>query len=221
MKVCTDSCLFGAWIAQYLSEKNTASMQVLDIGTGTGLLSLMVAQNVEMAVINAVEIDNNAAKQATENFAASPWKNRLHLINGDVKNMNGANQYDAIISNPPFYENDVKSMEKGRNLAFHSEALTISNLISVVEKLLKPEGIFAVLIPMHRKGELAGALVKKGFFLQEQILVRQTENHAYFRAFMVFSQSEDPTITSELCIKQNGAYSPEFVALLKNYYLIF
>ena len=150
MKVCTDACLFGAWIVQYISTKKLATDRVLDIGAGTGLLSLILAQKTEAAQMDAIEIDSLAAQQAVQNFALSPWDNRLNAIEGDVKNISTANKYGLIISNPPFFENDLISPIKSRNVALHDASLTLSELLFVVKKNLQEDGKFAVLLPFHR-----------------------------------------------------------------------
>ena len=108
MKVCTDSCLFGAWIADKIEQKIIVPKNILDIGSGTGLLSLMIAQKTN-AQIDGVEIDENSYQQSEDNFIESPWNKHLHAFHADIKNWNSGLKYDLIISNPPFYENDLKA----------------------------------------------------------------------------------------------------------------
>ncbi|MBA4166660.1 MAG: methyltransferase, partial [Chitinophagaceae bacterium] len=128
MKVCTDACLFGAWLANEVHD----AVHVLDIGTGTGLLSLMFAQN-SSASVNALEIDKDASVQAAENFNSSPWAYRLKVIDKSVQDYTaafpGTSLYDLVFSNPPFYSNDLKSSDSRRNLAQHSEALSLEELV--------------------------------------------------------------------------------------------
>ena len=147
MKVCTDACLFGAYVADQVKTK--AANNILDIGTGTGLLSLMLAQRVP-ALIDAVEIDEAAYQQAKENFEQSPWKERLFAFNTDVTKFETEKKYDCIISNPPFFENDLKSNDSNKNNAKHDTSLSLDKLLQVVKKLLNDDGIFAVLLPYHR-----------------------------------------------------------------------
>src|SRR4026209_1473778 len=103
MKVCTDSCITGAWVADYILRNQLQVLNCLDIGTGTGLLALMLAQKTGM-LIDGVEIDNDAFVQATENFADSPWEKRLHSFHADITTFPTSKEYDLIISNPPFFE---------------------------------------------------------------------------------------------------------------------
>src|SRR4051794_22993532 len=100
MKVCTDACIFGAFVARQIANRNLAVSNILDIGTGTGLLSLMLAQKMT-AAIDAIEIDKAAFEQAKQNFEQSPWKSRLTIINTDARHFNPGNKFDCIISNPP------------------------------------------------------------------------------------------------------------------------
>src|SRR4051812_5902465 len=144
MKVCTDACLFGAWISEEVKSKNSKVKSVLDIGTGTGLLSLMFAQKNLQSIIDAVEIDEAAAQQARENFEASPWKERLQIYSTSIKLFISEKKYDLIISNPPFFENDLKSDDSKRNLALHSSQLSLEELLDAITKHLKEDGLFAV-----------------------------------------------------------------------------
>lgn len=142
MKVCTDACLFGAVVAEELNEYKT----VLDIGTGTGLLSLMYAQQNANSIIDAVEIDANAFEQAQQNVAASPFSN-IRVVHSDIKTLDTKNKYELIISNPPFYVNDLKSSTENRNIAMHSQLLSFDELLHTVNTVLTTNGIFAVLLP--------------------------------------------------------------------------
>ncbi len=172
MKVCTDACLFGALVADQVKTK--ASTNILDIGTGTGLLSLMLAQRVP-ALIDAVEIDEAAYQQAKENFEQSPWKERLSIFNTDILKFDAGKKYDCIISNPPFFENDLKSSDKNKNAAKHDTTLTLEQLLQTVQKLLNEDGSFAVLLPYHRIEECILLAEKIGLYLNKKVLVKQTD----------------------------------------------
>ena len=213
MKVCTDACLFGAWVAQ-----KVAGRQILDIGTGTGLLSLMMAQQTS-AQIDAIEMDEAAAEQAADNFENSPWKERLQVITGDAKLLHLGKKYDLIISNPPFFENDLKSADVQRNLALHSKQLSLTELIKVIKSHLADNGKFALLLPYHRKNEFLQIAIEAGFSPEEIVSVKQTVKHAYFRAMLLFSAVEVTLVEQEITIREGEVYSNEFSNLLKDYYL--
>jgi tRNA1Val (adenine37-N6)-methyltransferase len=218
MKVCTDACLFGAYVADKF-QKTNARFRVLDIGAGTGLLSLMIAQKNLSAEIDAVEIDKPAAEQAKENFRHSPWKDRMHIHHQRIQDF-GINTYDLIVSNPPFYENDLKSENVKRNLALHGSALGLDDLLDVVQKHISTQGKFAVLLPYHRSANFINHAQLKDFYLLDEVSVKQTPKHPYFRSMLLFGRMKVPVKHSDLCIKEaNDQYSTEFRELLKDYYL--
>jgi tRNA1Val (adenine37-N6)-methyltransferase len=217
MKVCTDACLFGAWAADSLQNKSVDS--ILDIGAGTGLLSLLLAQKTT-AVIDAVEIDAGAFAQAKENFLQSPWKERLHIINTDITGFSADKKYDYIISNPPFFEDDLKSPQQNKNAAKHDSTLTLQVLLQQVKQLLNKDGCFAVLLPYHRVAYFITESLQHNLFCHEKVLVKQTPKHTYFRGMLLFSANKTEAINKEISIKDEaGNYSPEFISLLKEYYL--
>src|SRR5688572_17826532 len=122
MKVCTDACIFGAYAANIISNSASQILKCLDIGTGTGLLSLMIAQKTR-AIIDAIEIEEDAFIQAKENFSNSPWRQRLRAVHTDAKHLSTWVKYDFIVSNPPFYQNDLVSPLKTKNVAKHDTSL--------------------------------------------------------------------------------------------------
>lgn len=218
MKVCTDACLFGAFTANRLPF---TVHRVLDIGTGTGLLSLMLAQKNAHAVIDAIEIDDAAAEQARENFDASPWKEKLHVYNNSIQQIADTinKKYDVIISNPPFYEGDLKSDDAKRNLALHSSELKLQELISIADKLLHKDGSFFMLLPHYRTQEFE-MLLREKFFVKEKVLVKQTPKHDYFRCiFWMGKQNAEISESAIIIMNEAHKYTTEFVALLNDYYL--
>lgn len=220
MKVCTDACLFGAFVANTLSNERYKILNCLDIGAGTGLLSLMYAQKNPEAVIDAVEIEENAYNQAKENFTRSKWNDRLNIFYSNAKNFVPGKKYDLIISNPPFYENELSSHNINKNIAKHDGGLLLQDLLSIIRILLCDNGCFAVLLPFHRIEYFENLAGKNNFFLQEKVLIRQTPAHNFFRGILNFSNTRSATNITELIIKnEDGNYTEKFTGLLKDYYL--
>jgi len=215
LKVCTDACLFGAWVAHQLTSNPPTT--ILDIGTGTGLLSLQLAQKLPSAFIDAVELDPAAAAQAAQNAAATTFNIQVH--NADIKNY-GGKKYQHIISNPPFFENDLKSEHALKNQAMHSTTLTLHNLFSCVDDLLEPLGSFSALLPFTRANEVEALAQSHGYTVAHKAVVQQTPNHTPFRVMYIFSKAAimDASETS-IVIKENDRYTPMFIAYLKDYYL--
>ena len=219
MKVCTDSCLFGACISNKIEQHTIHPKRILDIGAGTGLLSLMIAQKSN-ATIDAIEIDEGSCRQASENFLKSPWNEQLHVFHKDIKTLESVLKYDLILSNPPFYENDLVAHKERKNLAKHHVGLTLRELLQSIKNNLDDDGSFAILLPFHRIDYFKNMAAENGFYLNEELLVMQTPKHAYFRGILFFGTTPVPFISRELIIKNNeGNYTEEFNFLLKDYYL--
>ena len=216
MKVCTDACILGAWFA----EKIPQGSKVLDIGAGSGLLTLMLAQKVK-AHFDVIEKDAQSFKQMTENIEQSKWKDTINTFMGDAVTYAFPQLYDFIICNPPFYENDLKSGNEKKDLAKHDTGLTLEALVEVIDQNLTAYGSFGVLLPFHRTAQFEQLALNKGLYLSEKLLVRQTPQHDYFRSILHFTrQKTDALQDHELIIKQkDGSYSSAFAALLKDYYL--
>ena len=219
MKVCTDACLFGSLLP--VSTKNGEPIkQALDIGTGTGLLSLMYAQRNIHAAIDAVEIEENAYNQAKENFTQSRWSDRLTLFHNDIRSFVPRKKYDLVIANPPFYENELLSNEKNKNIAKHDEGLTLKDLMDSIKRHIAPHGTFAVLLPWHRIKYVEDLAARNHFFAHGKIFARQTPTHNFFRGILLFSHTRYDATTTEIIIKnKDGNYTDEFSELLKAYYL--
>ena len=219
MKVCTDACVFGAYAATHLKNRHDPANHILDIGSGTGLLALMVAQKT-IGTIDAVEIDEAAFAQAKENFNQSPWATRLHIFNADVTSFYNSKKYDCIICNPPFFEGDLKSADNKKNAAKHDTALTLEQLLAAIKNLLAPQGSFAVLLPWQRVDFFIKLATSAGYFLTEQVSLQHTEAHPYFRGILIFSHNQGVATIKSLAIKiAAGNYTDKFTALLKDYYL--
>lgn len=219
MKVTTDACLFGAWVAS--EEKNSKNAErILDIGTGTGLLSLMLAQQVS-GKIDAIDIDHDAFLQASENTVHSPWKDRINMSLGDIKEIKTeVVQYDVIISNPPFYTDQLRSPDEQKNKAHHDSTLTLQELIPIMQQLLTTNGRFYLLLPFHRLADAKEIIQGEHLFISKLVLVRPSPAHAFFRIMIQGSNVESTTSVSEMDIRMdNNEYSKLFTELLGSYYL--
>lgn len=192
----------------------------LDIGAGTGLLSLMLAQKNPDVKIEAVEIEKNAYGQARENFFNSKWNDRLNIFHADIKDFAPGKKYDLIITNPPFYESDLPSTQINKNIAKHNESLLLKDIVQVVNSHLSTTGSFAILLPFHRAKYFEGIAEENKLFLQNKVSVRQTPSHPFFRVMLSFSRMNASIEEDQLTIKDpDGEYSKNFKALLKDYYL--
>ncbi len=219
MKVCTDSCLFGAWINDWLIKTKPHISNTLDIGTGTGLLSLMLTQNHSFE-IDAVEIDASAFNQANQNVANTNWKNQINIQLTSLQEFLPTKKYDFIFSNPPFYENDLKSNDSSKNLAKHDSGLSLETLVSFIAENLSDTGFAALLLPFHRKKHIEDLLKDFSFSIVAQTLVKQSASHNHFRTMILFSKKTAMQQENEINIhEERNMYSTEFLHLLKGYYL--
>ena len=222
MKVTTDGCLFGAWVAKLVHNDKMKVDSILDIGTGTGLLTLMLGQQTN-ASIDAIEIDKEAAEQAKENVLNSPWADKISIIYGDVKEFSGKQQYDVIVSNPPFYENELKSDNNKKNKAHHDESLLLNDLAAIIQRNLKPQGVFYLLLPYKRNHEIETCIANNKLAILHKTFVKQSTKHNYFRILLSgkhFENNKEDFDTTEIAIRnEKQEYTPEFIALLTNYYL--
>jgi tRNA1Val (adenine37-N6)-methyltransferase len=215
MKVCTDSCIFGAWFA----EKIPSYSLTLDAGCGTGLLMLMLAQK-NKGEIHGIEIDFDSYKQARQNIHASKWKDRIKTFPGDFRIYSFPEKYDFIISNPPFFQHSLLSPSSSRNVAKHSQALTLEQLVNGILLNLKPTGSFGVLLPYERTSFFESLVLNHGFHLVEKLLIKQNPQSNYFRSIVHFSHKRDSAENYELAIQdKEGRYTREFKDLMKGYYL--
>lgn len=217
MKVCTDACIFGAYIP---CEK---LQNIIDIGTGTGLLSLMLAQRATGARITAIDIDKEASEQAKENIINSPFNDRIEVVNADIKDYGRltADKFDLVITNPPFFQNSLKSLSKKINIAQHDSFLNFDELIESVIRIIKPDGIFYVLLPIAESTVFEEKMTLNNFNLRDRLLIKNRADLSPFRIITGYSlASFEKFTTKELAIKNNdNEYTHSFSELLKDYYL--
>lgn len=220
MKVCTDACLFGAWVVNKITQGETAAPEhILDIGTGTGLLSLMLAQKTK-ALIDGVEIEENTFRECSNNFSRSSFAERLSAFHEDIKMLSSSRVYDLIICNPPFFEDQLSSEDIKKNIAKHSSLLTLGELIKTAIPILSMTGSIAVLLPFERTSYFEQLSNTSGLYTSYKMLVRQTPEHNYFRAFLILKNERKKMIEEEMTIKdKEGNYTAKFRELLKDYYL--
>jgi tRNA1Val (adenine37-N6)-methyltransferase len=217
MKVCTDAVLFGAMAPVLHGD------QVLDIGTGTGLLSLMAAQ-LGAAKVTAVELTLEAHQEAEINFNNSPWANRLEALHQDIQSfaLTVDRQYDLIISNPPFFENHSKTSDALRNTARHADQLPFTELISIAEGLLSEQGLFYLLIPAHAVEKFSAQATKSGFYLIQQTDFQGYDHNIAKVSALTFSRSAAVLNAKLLTIyAARGVYSQESEAHLTDFLLRF
>lgn len=220
MKVCTDACVLGAW-----ADVNDADF-ILDIGAGTGLLSLMVAQRNSYGVIDAVEIDAEAFYQAGENVENSPYHDRIQLFHSAVQEFTSEHKYDVIVTNPPFFQSDLLSPLDKKNIAHHAKSLDFSELLAAIDRLLSDTGKFNILFPVDEGKQFLDKAVASGWILTRKLTLFHQQGKKAFRQLMTFHRTEtthNVDITQELYIYEpdGTTYSKAFEALLKDFYMIF
>jgi len=216
MKVGTDGVLLGVW-ADVSSVKNC-----LDIGTGTGLISLIIAQRCN-AIIDAIEINKNSFDEAKENFDNSKWSHRINAFHSSFQEFykSSSKKYELIITNPPYFKNSLKSEDIGRNLARHNDELSLDDLLSGLVKLLNPSGKFCLILPTEQLEDFKKMALEKKLFCKKQTNVRTTPTKDAKRVLLEFRLKDSPLINEELIIEQNGRhqYSDEYINLTKDFYL--
>ena len=236
MKVCTDACVLGAYAdvtGVGLTTGLTDVERILDIGTGTGLLALMVAQRNTGAHVDAVEVDHSAFEQATENVAASPFAERVRVVRSRIQDFQPGVRYDRILTNPPFYTNHLRSPDPAVTRALHADELPFLDLIVAVVRLMKPNGQWWVLLPPFETETLATLAKQAGLFPFKRLAVRHNAKKPIFRVITGFAFGERGAVDETLLIFEprepvvsgknpsGETYTSDFRTLLRDYYLIF
>jgi len=218
MKIGTDGVLLGAW-----SPIPDNAFSVLDIGAGTGIIALMIAQRSFAEQIDALEIDEEAYEQAVENFENSPWSDRLFCFHAGLDEFveEPEDEYDLIVSNPPFYTDDYKTENQQRDLARFADALPFEELIEAAALLLSENGIFSVIIPFKEEEKFMALAKELDLFPIKITRVKGTPTSEIKRSLLAFNRKEVKDFpVDELVIETSRhIYTEEYIALTKDFYL--
>jgi tRNA1Val (adenine37-N6)-methyltransferase len=218
MKIGTDGVLLGAW-----APIDNNPFSILDIGTGTGIIALMLAQRSGATQIDALEIDEDAYEQATDNFENSPWNDRLFCFHAALDEFveEPEDEYDLIISNPPFYTEDYKSENEQRDLARFSDSMPFEDLIEAADLLLSENGIFAVIIPFKEEERFIDLCAEVELFPVKATRVKGSPKTPIVRSLLAFKRYELSVLEAdELIIEINRhEYTDEYIELTKDFYL--
>ena len=215
MKVGTDAVLLGSWV-----DPKDAN-HILDIGTGTGLIALMLAQK-SIAEIDAIDIDEGAFQQAKENFRISPWFGRLNMFHQSLQEFSESSQkkYDLIVTNPPYFHHASKPPEEARLNARHNDQLSFLELITGVKKLLTDDGRLCLILPCKEGVEFMDLAQSKGLFCHELMRVKTKSDKSEKRLMMEFGFHFGLLHDHEMVIQEEDcSYTDEYVAMTKDYFL--
>lgn len=219
MKVGTDGVLIGAWCSC------VGAINVLDVGCGTGLISLMVAQRNDKAVIDAVEIDVDAAEQSRGNFEKSDWFPRLNVYNMSFQEYisKSTKKYDFIVSNPPYFIDSLKNSDVARMSARHTDKLPYEDLIYGVVNLLAEDGVFSAIFPYEEANIFVAKAAASGLYCVKRMDVKGVVNKPIKRVMLEFSRVKSELISDSMFIEgvERHSYSQKYIDLTKDFYLKF
>ncbi|QEC53657.1 tRNA1Val (adenine37-N6)-methyltransferase [Anseongella ginsenosidimutans] len=223
MKVGTDGVLLGALAGTFSGEPglSVAGGNILDIGTGTGLVALMLAQR-SAAQIDAVEIEEAAAGQAAENVARSDWAERIQVIHADFRDFYRScdKKYDLIASNPPYFRNSLKPVKEEKALARHGSNEFYRELVNGSMRLLQPWGRCCLILPAGAEKDLLLMAGEENLYLQQGLTIRSKPGEKAIRRLLTFGKTKTQPLEKELVIyEREGRYTQDFAALVKPYYL--
>jgi tRNA1Val (adenine37-N6)-methyltransferase len=218
MKIGTDGVLLGAWTP---IENNPFS--ILDIGAGTGIIALMLAQRSNAEQIDALEIDEEAYEQSVDNFENSPWSDRLFCFHAGLDEFveEPEDEYDLIVSNPPFYTDDYKSDNEQRDLARFADAMPFEDLIEAADLLLSENGIFALIIPFKEEENFLALASAYELYPVKITRVKGTPTSEIKRSLLAFTRKEtiDFQIDTLIIETSRHQYTPQYIELTKDFYL--
>ncbi|MBR6285458.1 MAG: methyltransferase [Bacteroidaceae bacterium] len=215
MKVGTDGVLLGAW------TRLVAEQEVFEIGCGSGVVSMILAQRFPDSTFTGVDIDEDAVSQCNENFEKSPFLNWKPFACCDVKQWDEDGKYTHIVSNPPFYDNALKSPDSGRAVARQTDALGFGDLLRCARRLLGERGCLSVIIPYSESEGFVRLASEHGFYPSRRTDVRTKASGGYKRTLLEFCTIKTDCLSDDLTINAPGGYSPEFIELTKDFYLDF
>lgn len=215
MKVGTDGVLLGAWA-------NFNNGNILDVGTGTGLIALMAAQRNKNTIIDALDVETLAVQQSKANFLKAPWKERLNVFHVALQGFNPNKQYDSIVANPPFFNNSYRAEKSNRNIARQSELLTFEELLFHSSRLLKKSGNFSVVLPYPTEG-FEKLAEKYQLYVKTKTIVYPNLKRPAKRVLLEFVKQKTEPIYNKLTIEklQRHDYTCEYKTLTKDFYLNF
>ncbi|MGV3630925.1 MAG: tRNA1(Val) (adenine(37)-N6)-methyltransferase [Bacteroidota bacterium] len=213
MKVGTDAMLFGV-LAEF-----AGAGKALDVGTGTGVLSLMLAQRFPQLVIDAIEIDEEACEEAQQNIANSPFSERINAVRGDFTQHGFEGSYDLIFSNPPYFEKAFLSAKAKKNIARHTDSLDFRILFEKASRLLHPAGEFQLILPYEIRPQITRTALQNGLYLRKVITINGKENQAV-RCIFFFSKTPAQQVEEhEITIrKEDGDYTDEYKELTREFH---
>lgn len=218
MKIGTDSVLVGA-----LADVPIGPCDILDIGTGCGVIAMMMAQRNALAEITAVEIDPEAASEASENFAASKFANRTTAIVGNIKELSFDKKFDFIICNPPYFKEQTQSPDANRATARHDSSLMIDDIMALGRKLLKPKGIFCFIYPAQRDCEVEFAASLQKCQIIRQLHISSIEGSKPMRTIWEFTctpRTDKSRVIAQLAIRDgSGCPTSEYCTAVDSFYL--
>lgn len=217
MKIGTDGVLLGAW-----ASLGNTPLSILDIGAGTGLIALQLAQRSQTETIDAIEFDGDAYEQCVENFEASPWADRLFCYHASLDEFVTEidERYDLVVSNPPFYTAQFSSGDKARDTARQNLALPFNELVKGVKQLLSTNGSFATIIPFKEEQGFVALASKNDLYLNRMTRVRGNRTAPIKRSLLQFSFKETTVVENELLIEfARHEYTQDYIELTAPFYL--
>ena len=225
MKVGTDGTLLGAYTIEWLRKSLIQPQQILDVGTGTGVIALMMAQMFSSAEVTAIEIDHGAAETARRNFSHSPFSSRLSLREGDygsVSSVTLPREYDLIVSNPPYHNGSYLPGDERRQIARHSGTLPPEVLFGISSELLSPSGYIAVILPMSELPLYDRAALSCGLEMVHRCLIQTIAGKACKRVIGLWTGGGQSDCTEELLTISTGdGYSDRYAGLMRDFLTIF